>query len=222
MDGPPKGAEGDNLQDQPSGALNHEKQMVNEMMGQLDNLYAETNSLNDIDRTTVLYQLISRCMMSAFGSIPIQDDVWAMQADAGMDTMDHFIKKRKLCTLFLSSLEDKRTDGQKKRLYTAALNQYLEYIKAGIESLNQRHARVDPESKRQKGSRSGNQSAGPAPDPDALDPEPKRQKGSRPGNQSAGPAPDPGALVSGGRPVLSIATLQTIDRMISIICAREH
>jgi hypothetical protein len=131
--------------------------------------------------------------------MPGHADIWVQHADAGFDTISHFKERRDLCNLFLSSLENELPDGQQKRLYIAALTQYLAAIEAGIDRLNQ-----DP--------------------PNAgVDRGPKGPKGRRTGDEPVELVPDaPDALVPGGTLARSKATLQTIDRMISIICAREH
>ncbi len=182
--------------DERKGCFNHDKprqQMVDEMMRELDDLYAATEGLPDNGRTSNLYQLISRYMMGAFRPIPNQVDVWARQDDAGIDTIDHCIVRKDWCNFFKEWLGVHEHVEVKKRLYTAALDQYLEAIEGSIERLTLSGAqdlRVDR----------------PNVTPGS---EPKGQRGRRSGKEPGGP-------------LESKATLQIIDRMISIICAREH
>ena len=197
---PPKGVRRGTLQDEPSGVFNHEKpqeQMVDEIMGMLDVNYTATNGVDDASRIESLYYTMWHYMNGAFRPTPEKENLWVELYDPGTDTMNNFILSRRFYASLKLSLENNEAlDELQKRRYIAALNRNLDEIEAGIihlRFLGDRDKRIDGHNER----------------PCSM---PTRPKGRRPEKEPGGPH----------NPLESKATLQIIDRMISIICAREH
>ena len=208
---PPPGSKGDSLNRENSGVYNHEKPNVDKfecVMKVLDFLYDRPGGVGETGSGDALYEFVSFFM--GYACRPL--------GTARIDNFDHFTGRVDLCKDFLILLEGREIEPKKKQMCKDTLEVYLERTQKSLNFfkyiVEQRELRdvintmVEPTETHPQIEPTGSASEQPALTPEIH----PRFKPTGPASES--PAPSAGTR--------SKATLQTIDRMISIICAREH
>ncbi len=212
-EGPPRGSKGDILNRENSGVYNHEKPNVDKfecVMKVLDFLYDRPGGVGETGSGDALYEFVSFFM--GYACRPL--------GTARIDNFDHFTGRVDLCKDFLILLEGREIEPKKKQMCKDTLELYLGRAQNSLnlfQHIGERRELIDAINLMVESTEIHPQiePTGSASEQPALTPE------THPRFKPAGP-PDPDAPVLGGKPVQSMATLQIIDRMISIICAREH